>query len=577
MSMSTFVLGMAFVAAACVSALQPPASVEVHSTLGGTGTCVATQVSHFRVSLHNPAVVICGTDGNSYNASVYALDLISSVCGIGVVSVGTCHCPNNCTGGSRGHCAADGSQCLCDMGWGGRDCNSPVCPDSDCGGHGQCSSSTADAVCECEPLWTGPDCTVPALAANATDMPWGCVLPPVHRSDRSACAPPVGDLPWLEFSTLAQVRLTMDASSWSHLMDPAQMWNATYQRMNFTYVSNSNHTVTTFVDAGIRLKGCTSRQFPKKSFNVDFKHATSPVEGSHHHHHRRHGWPKKLSLKASQAFLGAQLTTSALLTAGMPVQRTSFALLYVNDVYQGVYFLMEKFSNKFVRFYFGENATKDEYHLGLSGRGGNFWQAVHNSTFKPEFAVNSTYTRFCYWLASAPDAEFNSDFASRFDTESYARAIAVESFVVMGDSLVEGTNFQVYQSASVPLSVSVRDFDMALFLQGQPDVFTWATEVMVSHPLGTRAFNNTAFVAVYCAAYRALLGAWTSPGAHMSTWYTSFVPLLDQWLAHDMMDAVSTGRPRNHHLVEYAARDAAWLQARLPAVQAQLNARCPSP
>jgi tenascin len=63
-------------------------------------------------------------------------------------------CPRDCSGPSRGFCAA-GGQCVCYAGWTGEACSMRACP-SACHGRGYCQPG---GICACTPPWTGPDCS----------------------------------------------------------------------------------------------------------------------------------------------------------------------------------------------------------------------------------------------------------------------------------------------------------------------------------------------------------------------------------------------------------------------------------
>ena len=69
-----------------------------------------------------------------------------------------------CSG--RGMCAK--GECFCDasLGYGGKDCNEPLCKNM-CAGHGEC---LANRQCDCEEGWGGSDCSERACQLIALTM-----------------------------------------------------------------------------------------------------------------------------------------------------------------------------------------------------------------------------------------------------------------------------------------------------------------------------------------------------------------------------------------------------------------------
>jgi len=119
--------------------------------------------------------VWCGTDGLTHNTTSDAVisNHCYAFCGVSVVHVGPCGCPNNC--GGHGSCSVESKSCVCDEGFGGADCVDVACPGNTCGGHGMCIDHPTGDYCSCQTGYTGTYCDVPVL--GLTWPLWPDVLP----------------------------------------------------------------------------------------------------------------------------------------------------------------------------------------------------------------------------------------------------------------------------------------------------------------------------------------------------------------------------------------------------------------
>jgi hypothetical protein len=208
-----------------------------------------------------PTFVFCGTDLVNHNASRAAVDFGAcyAYCGVSVLHVGPCGCPNNC--GGNGAC--ENGACSCEVGWTGADCLSVSCPSNTCSGHGACVSSGELEFCACHEGFTGPFCgqVVPGFAWPL----WDGVIPqspPEYASDAFGDGHPV-----LNLSSVGTMRVTMDEAVFGHyLLCPSNLYNASYvpARMSFT-----NEAVqVTNVKMKWRVKGQSTRTNIKKASGV---------------------------------------------------------------------------------------------------------------------------------------------------------------------------------------------------------------------------------------------------------------------------------------------------------------------
>ncbi|XP_016534597.1 tenascin-R isoform X4 [Poecilia formosa] len=93
----------------------------------------------------------------------FSFDLCGCICeeGWGGKNCSEPRCPNDCSG--QGVCIE--GECVCDRDFGGDNCSEPRCP-SDCSGRGLC----IDGECVCEESFTGEDCMVGRCLNDCSDQ-----------------------------------------------------------------------------------------------------------------------------------------------------------------------------------------------------------------------------------------------------------------------------------------------------------------------------------------------------------------------------------------------------------------------
>ncbi len=303
--------------------------------------------------------VFCGTDGATHNASRAAVVFSDcyAYCGVSVLHVGPCGCPNDCGGSANGACVA--GACVCEAGWGGEDCMSVSCAGNTCSGSGTCTSSDGFDYCACAHGFTGPYCG--QAVPNMTYPLWNDVLPnspPQYVSDVYGDNHPI-----LNLSALSTMRITLDEDVFSqYLLYPFNLYNASYQPavMSFT----NEMVQVTNVKLKLRVKGQSTRTNIKKAWDLKFPRK-SPFFGL-----------QKLAIKngngsrpAADSILKMMLEAVSLRAANVPVSRTAFFVLYVNNRFEGLYYFEETGDQvPFLESRFGDaggNLMKLHWHVGL--------------------------------------------------------------------------------------------------------------------------------------------------------------------------------------------------------------------
>ncbi len=304
--------------------------------------------------------MFCDTHLNSHVTSRQAVVFgdCYAYCGVSVLYVGACGCPNHC--GSHGTCS--NGVCVCESGWRGQDCQS-VDEGNTCSGNGHVKTVGKDLFCVCEAGFSGPFCgqKPPSFSYPIYDLPGA---PPEYSP-----LDPFGDNhPIFNLSSIGTMRISMDEEIFAgYLLSPWNLYNASYSEANMSYV---NEVVQVSTQIKWRVKGQTTRTNIKKGWDIKFGK------------HNRFFGLDKLAIKngnghtpSADSILKAMLECLALRGANVPVGRTSFFVLYVNDRFEGLYYFEESGDQRpFLESRFGTsqgNLMKLHWHVILQYLGSN--------------------------------------------------------------------------------------------------------------------------------------------------------------------------------------------------------------
>ena len=148
---------------------------------------------------------------------------------------------------------------------------------------------------------------------------------------------------------LVRINITIDQSILNSLLNPTSsdlLFDSSMEFITSNQVFNLNNV-------GIRLRGNTSLTAPKKSFKLDFN---SFVPG------RKFFGLEKLNLNANHndpSLFRAAISWHILRQMDIPSTRTSFADLYINNNFMGVYVVTEHIDEEFIK----KNFEKDYGNL----------------------------------------------------------------------------------------------------------------------------------------------------------------------------------------------------------------------
>lgn len=400
-------------------------------------------------------VDFCGTDFVSHNSNYAAFhSKCYDVCGVMVYYEGTCGCPNECSAVvGQGKCSEQ-NVCECSEGFGGYDCSLPISGNV-CSSHGTLMDS-GDALsffpfdyCVCDVGWTGTDCSSKMVIANNT--PWGTLFDGIIYSSADTYG---DDHPIWNVSTLATVRVELDNDDYINLLQPWNLYNETYAAATMHF--DNGVTRETINNVGFRIKGMTSRMNQKKGWAMKFNEFVSG---------QKFFDMKKVGFKAGSAsddtLLKNMLYSDFMRAMGVPVQRSSYALLYINNIYAGVYIMQEDLDDDFVDRRVEDDSGKGNLYklfydvvLQYFGSDVAYYQDVCTMNalgecmhWYDQSSGDGEWTdlvSFLQFLNQSSDAQFLESLDSRVEVPSLLKQMVVESFMLASDNMAQGANYYLY-------------------------------------------------------------------------------------------------------------------------------------
>jgi spore coat protein H len=375
---------------------------------------------------------------------------------------GQCGCPSDCSNSFRGKCVSD--ECVCSKGYAGKDCTTVSCSaGNDCNGHGRCQSQFGVDYCVCDSGFGGIDCASPTPALPS--IPLVGDKPQYNKWDDYDDANPLfGD------SDLSTIWIDVAPEDLKAFMEPKNMHTKEYARANMTIV---NQRITERIEnVGFRPKGGGSRAFQKKSWKISFNKFESG---------RKIYQQKKLLLKAmamTPSYLRERLTRDTLYAIGVPVQRASYAVLYVNGLYRGAYTSLEEIDDRFLKSRFGKHA--DEHPLWKCSAGaflfyaGTSCSAYSKDQYKPSNDAAEANCQPLIDLTRTVTRTANPQFAAQIesilDVDSFLRALASQVLTANWDScILTGNNYYLYLNEHGRFVVIEQDNDLSMGAVGFVD------------------------------------------------------------------------------------------------------------
>jgi len=396
---------------------------------------------------------------------------------VGISYPGVCGCPSYCmemTG--QGKCIL--GKCECASGWTGDDC-SLVSLGNDCRERGRVTAIEGFTTCKCHAGYALNDCS--AIVGTPPKVPQ-TLKPEKQYTDWDDYG---NDHPIYNSSTIAQIRLTMPPEILYFQQNPNNTNSDQYFPVKMWFY---NGAVTQVMDkVGFRLKGRASRSYVKKTFKLKFNEFVDK---------RKWAQQKTIELKALQqdpSGIKEKLCQSLFYSMNIPAQRSAYVQLFINEKFMGLYLMIEPVDDQFLKSRFDSEdgafykCVGDLAYLGedpelyrnvSTGRGPN---ASHMYQPKSDAAEDFTLLRdFIKVINASSDLEFVSGLEEMFDTDLYAKTLAMEVLTGNWDGLWNANNFYLYHNPAINKFQYLRhDFDMSFgtwdtfFGAIDKDIYKW--------------------------------------------------------------------------------------------------------
>lgn len=403
------------------------------------------------------SLTFCGTDYNTYTTKYSAIHhCCYSNCGVMSLYEGICGCPNECFNSyDRGECMENNGSntCVCKSGWSGKDCSIPN-EFNTCSKNGEIiKDEDYFFYCKCNDGYTGIDCSSKTI--SITNTPWGDIFDTEVYTQYDTYK----DLhPIFNVSVFATIRVEMKEEDYIYLLEPQNLYNETY--INAKIHFDNGNVKETFDKVGIKIKGATSRLELKKGWNIKFNEFVSGQKLLD---------LKKLGLKpgsvGDDTFLKTMLYSDMMRAVGQPVQRSSYSLFYINDMYIGLYYMQETIDAQFIKSRIQDDeGTGNMYkmfydvHLAYLGPNATTYQDITNTNcigvpmiFYEQSDGNGDWQDLIDWLYyfnTTSLAEFDETIEEYLDTSSILKQMIVESFLIAEDNFEDGQNFYTYHHDS---------------------------------------------------------------------------------------------------------------------------------
>ncbi len=238
------------------------------------------------------------------------------------------------------------------------------------------------------------------------------------------------DHPLFDSELVHEIRLTFDDPDFWNTLE-SNYASETYLTAEFEWEGYE------FATVGVRFKGgssYTSNPTMKKSFKIDFDvfEDDQNISGIY-----------KINLNCNfndPSFIREASAYEIAAGAGIPCPRTSFAALYINDTYWGLYTMVEQFDKHFIDERFGEgedgNLWKGDDHGSLEFLGWDESSYYGNYELKTNESTNdwSSLVELCYYLNNTPVSQLPDTLSSVMDVSTALTLMAVDNLVVNLDS-----------------------------------------------------------------------------------------------------------------------------------------------
>lgn len=246
-------------------------------------------------------------------------------------------------------------------------------------------------------------------------------------------------------SYVHEVRITMDSQDfWAQLSDDYQ---SNYPDVPYR-IARATIDGEIVDSVGIRQKGFASHfgsQGNKKSLKIDFNHFVSGT---------KYDGLKKINMNngfGDPAIQRDKLCYNILDKSGVDVPRTSYAKVYLNDEYWGLYLLVEQVDRTFLKANFSDSdgnlfKNMSNSELDWLGSDTSTYQQIFELKTDPSPEAWNDLVNLMDVINNTDDIIFEEEIKKVFDVDLYLKVLAVDVATGNWDSYIEhGRNFYMYQ------------------------------------------------------------------------------------------------------------------------------------
>lgn len=236
---------------------------------------------------------------------------------------------------------------------------------------------------------------------------------------------------------------------------------------------------------GFRVKGGLSAFDLKKPLKLDFNSFVTD---------QRYDGLKKLNLHQGNkdaSFMRESIAYGLFRKAGVKTVRTSYANVYVNDIYEGVYTIVEQIDNNFIKNRF----ASDE---------GTLYKTGVSADLDIKFEVNNPlpFNDFVDAVNQIPTADLHEQLDKYLDVESFLRFFAIQIFITAVDGpLTVNKNYYIYYEPKSAQYVYVPwDYNLALYGYADHTLFVESTNFLFNRALSNNRLRDR-YLDIYCALF----------------------------------------------------------------------------
>lgn len=294
--------------------------------------------------------------------------------------------------------------------------------------------------------------------------------------------------------------------------------------MQARFVFNSGTVQDTVYKVGFSIRGSASRDAAKKSFKVSF----NSFKGK-----KSFYGLEKMNLNAEAddpSLIRSKLCWDLFRTMGVPAPRANHVLLYINEVFQGVYLNIEQVDEEFVALRFGNkggNLYKCQWPADLtyvSQNPDDYKDSVNEIlpyTLKTNKKANdfSDIAHFIDVLNNTPIKNLEIELNKVINVNNLLKTIVLNVFIGAGDGpFFNQNNYYLYKNTSTGkfefISYDMNDtFGIDFFDIDWPNrsVYSWAPDSS-GFPVFYQVLSVPAFRKQYTLLFKELLNKIESAG-----------------------------------------------------------------